>query len=214
LTYSLQFQLTTTGLEMVNGVFIDNSVNSQGFTLLNPTTGQLVFIPAFSQGRLALLTSQSSDNVQFVGSSSGGVDVPVMFTNTEPVSDLIWAVIPPGSTAGTVVVAGQVTTLPLAASVTPRNATIAVGGTSQILMPANLARRRLIIQNPYTPTGEGIASAEPIYFRYGAVAGIDDGTSFEIYPGAAYDSSNGPVYNGAIQVNAASTGHRIIATEF
>jgi hypothetical protein len=210
----MSFQLTTTGLEMVNGVFIDNATNSQGFSLLVPTTGQLIFIPAFSQGRVSILSSQSSDNITFIGTSSGGVDVNVIITNTEPVSDLIWAVIPPGSTTGTVVIAGQVTTLPLAASLTPRNATIAVGGTSQVLMPANVSRRRLIIQNPYTPAGEGIASSEPIYFRYGANAGIDDGTSWEIYPGGSYDSAAGPVYNGAINVNATSTGHRIIATEF
>jgi hypothetical protein len=213
-SYTLNMQLTTVGLQMINGVFIDNSLNAQGFTLTNPTTGQKIFIPAFSQGRLSLLTQQSSDNVSFVAQSTGGVDVNVIFTNTEPVSDMIWAVIPPGSSTGSVIVTGQVTTLPLAAAVTDHSTAITVGGTSQILMPANAARKRLIIQNPFSPAGEGIASAEPIFFRFGAAAGINDGSSFELYPGASYDSSDGPVFNGAIQFNAATTGHRVIATEF
>lgn len=213
--YTLNMQLTTVGLQMVQGVFINNAKNSQGFTLTNPTTGQEIFIPAFSQGRLSVLTTQSSDNVTFVASSTGGIDINVIFTNTEPVSDLIWAVIPPGSSTGSVVVTGQVTTLPPASAGNERNGTIAVGGTSQVLAPANAARQRIIIQNPFSVAGEGgIPAAETLYVRFGGAAGVDNGTSFEIFPGGSYDSAAGPVYNGAINVTAATAGHKFIAWEF
>lgn len=212
--YTVNFQLTDIGLDFINGIFIDNSKNAQPFTLFNLQTGQLLFIAANSQANFALITAQGSDNIAFTGHSTGGVVVPCIFRNTEPVSDTVYSSIAAGQITGTVTVQGQVATFPLASAPTDRTAAIAAGGVSQQLMAANPARRRIIIQNPSSIAGQGIAAAEPAYFNFGGAAGVATAGSYELYPGASYDTANGTLSNGVVNINAATINHRIIATEY
>lgn len=215
--YEINLQLTNSGLDMVNGVFIDNSLNASGFTLYNPATLQNIFIPAFSQGRLALLTTKSGDNITFVGRTTGGVGVPVIFTNVEPMSDSIWSTVASGSIIGAVTVQGQVTALAYnSAGVDAANQIILVGGTAQPLFAANAARKGLLIVNPASGPSQGLGAVAPesIFIRFGANAdGTGVGGNIEIVPGGFFNPL-AAADNRSISIWAATTGHVFNATQY
>lgn len=113
------------------------------------------------------------------------------------------------ATAGvTVPVQGAPVTL------TERSGAMTTGGTSQQLAAANTLRKYLFIQNPVTLTGQNIAAAETLFVRFGATAaGVNNGTSIELVPGASITFEGNAIPTAAIQVNAATTAHRWIALE-
>lgn len=114
---------------------------------------------------------------------------------------------PPASSSPTFVSGSPVT-------LTERSGAIAAGGTSQQLAAANTARKYLLIQNLTSAAGQGIAVAENLYIRFGAVAaGIDNGTSIELSPGASLVFEDTAIPTQAIQVNATTINHRFIAVE-
>jgi hypothetical protein len=96
---------------------------------------------------------------------------------------------------------------------TDRSGTISSGGTSQQLMAINNNRRRFIVMNPTSPTGQGISISESLYINFTSAAGVDNGTSIEITPGGWYDSGIGIVTPEKITINAATTGHVFVAKE-
>ena len=98
-------------------------------------------------------------------------------------------------------------------NIVDESGTIAAGGTSQTLAVTNASRKRIIIQNPSTAAGQGIGAAESLYINFTSPAGIDNGSSLELLPGATFDSDAGPVTPQAINVNATTTGHQYIAKE-
>lgn len=98
---------------------------------------------------------------------------------------------------------------PGAGTWTNRSTTITAGGTSQQLMAANTARRRVLVQNP-------CAATESIFLNWTAVATVvtaTAGASIELAPCGSYDSGLGPVSTEAINVIATTTGHAVIAKE-
>jgi len=108
----------------------------------------------------------------------------------------------------------RVKTKPSQGALTARSSTIAAGGTSQQLAAANTDRRYLLIQNPASAAGQGIVTAETLYVRFGAsAAGVNNGTSFELAPGASLVIEGGFVSTQAIQVNATTIAHAFIAVE-
>jgi len=102
---------------------------------------------------------------------------------------------------------------PLAGTYTSRNLTLTLGGTAENLMASNTSRRKFYIQNPCTTTGQGIAAVESIYISFTGSAGVNNGTSIEILACGSYESDAGPISTQAISVNAATTGHKIVAGE-
>ena len=96
---------------------------------------------------------------------------------------------------------------------TDKSGTIATGGTHQTLAAINASRHRIIIQNPLTATGQGILTAESLFINFTSNAGINNGTSIELVPGAIYDSGVGPPTSELISVNATTTSHAYIAKE-
>lgn len=98
-------------------------------------------------------------------------------------------------------------------SFTDRSGTITTGGTSQTLAGINANRHRIIIQNPSSSTGEGIVTAQSLYINFTSAAGVNNGTSIELVPGAIFDSGTGPVTSELITVNAATTAHAYVAKE-
>lgn len=98
-------------------------------------------------------------------------------------------------------------------SYTSKSGSIGAGGTSQQLAAANALRKKIIIQNPATAAGQNIATAESLYIRFGAAAGVDAGTSFELLPGGVFSSEVDFVSTEAINVVAATINHRWIALE-
>lgn len=216
-TYTMSLQLSEIGLEQINGVFVDNSNNGSGFTLYNPVTYQLIYIPANSQGRIALITPNGSDNLAFTGTSTGGVDIPVIFTNVEPMSDSIWSTVAAGSIIGAVTVQGQVTALAYnSAGLDAAALSITTGGTAQVLFGANAARKGLLISNPASGPSQGLGAVAPesIFIRFGANAsGLGVGGNIEIVPGG-YFNPLAAADNRSISIWAATTGHVFTATQF
>lgn len=98
-------------------------------------------------------------------------------------------------------------------SLTERSGSIALGGTSQQLMAANSARTYLLIQNPATTAGQGV-TAETLFIRFGATgATVNTGTSIELVAGGSYEMAGSFVSTQAVQVIAATTAHKFIASE-
>lgn len=216
-TYQLTFQLTDVGLDMVNGVFIDNSNNTSGFTLLNPDTGDLKFIPANSQALLSLITAKSGDAITFVGASTGGIDVPIIFTNVAPNSDIIWSTVAAGQIIGAVTVQGQVTALPYASvGINAANETILVANTAQPLFVANAARKGLFIANPASGPSQGLGAVAPesIFIEFGANPAINGSPgTIEISPGGFYNPLQS-VDTRAVNIIAASANHVFCAIQY
>ncbi len=212
--YEYKVQLNAQGIEWCTGVFVDNSENPQAFFLTMLETGQKYNVPAYSQMSMSLLGIQG-DAFSLLAESTGGVEVPVIFMNIEG-ADVIWSVIDPGSIQGVVTVNGTVIMQPMLGAFTEAaTEEITAGGTSQALFGANAARRKLIVYNPYTAALQGIATPESIFIRFGGVASSTDIRGcLEIAPGGVYDSGNGPVSNQAVNIVAATTGHRFTALEF
>jgi hypothetical protein len=94
-----------------------------------------------------------------------------------------------------------------------RSGKIATGGTSQLLMSSNSARRRLIVQNPATTTSQGIGATENLYINFGNTASGSTGASIELLAGGSYDSDSGPCTTDAVYVVAATTNHQYFAKE-
>lgn len=107
----------------------------------------------------------------------------------------------------------SVTTQPYVGTFTSKNATITLGGTAQTLMAANTSRKKIYIQNPCTAAGQGIAGVESIYISFTGTAAVNAGTSIEILACGSYETDAGPLSSQAISVNAATTGHKIVAGE-
>lgn len=210
-------QLTDVGLDMVNGVFIDNSANNAAFTLFNIVTGQLIYVPANSQAMMSLLTPQSTDNIEFTGSSTGGVQVPVIFRNTEPLSDIIYAVTPAGVITGAVTVQGSLTQYQYNSVGVPAAAqTITTGGTPQSLFASNVNRKGILIANPASGPSQGLGAVAPesLFINFGGSPVMTGGGgTIEIVPGG-YFSPSGAIDSRAIQIIAATTSHAFTATQF
>lgn len=115
--------------------------------------------------------------------------------------------------SGNVPVVGTITVVPATGTYTSKNLALTLGGTAQTLMAANTSRKRFYIQNPCTATGQGIAAVESIYVSFTGSAAVNNGTSIEILACGSYESDAGPISTQAISVNAATTGHKIVAGE-
>lgn len=90
---------------------------------------------------------------------------------------------------------------------------IAVGGTSQIGIPANGNRRKIMIQNPATATSQGIGASENLFINFTGGASSTTGNSIELLPGGSYDSESGPCSVEQINIIAATTNHQYFAKE-
>lgn len=88
--------------------------------------------------------------------------------------------------------------------------TVTAGGTSQTLNAANVARVKLIIQNPATILEQGIAVLEDLFINFTTAAGTANG-SIVLTPGQIFTLSGTLITGELITVNAATTGHRYTA---
>jgi hypothetical protein len=178
----------------IQGVYVDNSANLNALTILF-STGQRLIIPASAQGMWPVISSlqlrYTVSTTIFAGSATIILlDVPTAYTQWGPI---------------TVNVPGVVLT-PTQGVYTNRGGTITLGGTSQQIMAVNAARKRMIIQNPSS-------EIESLFMNFTAAANAGNNTSFELMPGGYFDSAFGPVSTEAINVVAATTGHKFVAKE-
>lgn len=214
-TQTVIINLTQQGLELCNGVFIDNSLNANAFTLTNPVTGQIVYCPAYSQASLALITTVSGDNQQFIGASNGGVRVPCVFRNTEPQSDIIWSVLAPGAISGAITVQGTVTSQMYGTAGTDNAGTIVSAATNQQLFASTPTRKGLLISNPATGSSQGLGTNPPesLFICFGAAATLGGPKMIEIVPGGYFQSGTF-VDTRSVSAIAASAGHVYTAIQY
>lgn len=215
--FQISIQLTQSGLTFINGIFIDNSDNTTGFTLFNPVTRQKIFVPANSQASLALVTQSGTDNIEFIASSTGGVVVPVIFRNTEPISDVIYSTIAAGTIVGAITVQGQVTALPyISGGVDAAVQSITAGGVAQSLFAANAARKGLMIANPASGAQQnlGVAAPESLLIRFGANPSIGGNGTIEIAPGGYFYTPPGMSDTRAVNIMAATDNHVFAAIQY
>jgi len=207
------FNPETLGMpDRVQGIFVDNAANSQGVQInFDGNISQSFFAAANSQTYIPIMFSKD-ENISVRCVSSGGVKVAIYFLNFEPPANS-FSTVAPGAIVGAVTVQGTVFAQAPIANYSSYSGSIAVGGTSQLLRAANPLRKGLLIQNPATATGQGIAQTESLFINFLGAATVDLGTSIEIVAGGYFSFNGIPVSGQAVQINAATTGHRFLAWE-
>jgi len=197
----------TQGINGIQSVFIDNTNNGDTISIQS-AEGPVYTCPPFAQAIFPYMFS--GELLSFIASSGGGVLVNVYFLNTREQAQLWSTKIPIG---GNVNVSGSdVFTQPFAGSFTDASATLANGGTSQLLLAANGNRQLIGIRNPATPAsqfGSG-ATVEPVYLNFGAPAAVNGATSWELLPGEQLPQFLMTTVQ-AINWTAATAGHILIA---
>lgn len=198
------------GISGIQSVYLDNSANASTL-IITFDNGYELSIPSFASGIFPVLFSGTALN--FTAVSAGNVAVSATFLNTREQAQA-WSTRVP--LTGIVDVSGSTVFVePINVNATDRSATLAAAGVSQTLMAANPNRRRMVIQNRSTAAGQGgIAGAEYAFFNLGAAAIVNGAGSFELYPGASYDTAGGPCPTDAITWTAPTAGHYIVAKEY
>jgi hypothetical protein len=194
-----------TGLDAAQSLFVDNSDNATVVEFVFDN-GFQVTMPPYCSGIFPLLIDTQAFKCN--ATSAGGVMVKVWITNTRE-QPAIWTTKFP--LAGTVNVTGSVIySTPTPGAFTDASAALALGGSSEVLIAADGNRTALVIKNPGTPTGQGIAAPEPAYINFGGAAAIGGLTSIELLPGETITAANlGLTSTQAIHWIAASTGHQL-----
>ena len=96
-----------------------------------------------------------------------------------------------------------VITQPTRGALTNRSGSIAAGGTSQQLAPANATRNYLFIQN---------VSANDIWFNFGTAAVVDQ-PSVRLLPGQSFSMEGTFVSTEVVNIISANTGDKYVAKE-
>ena len=83
-------QIVTQGkIEYLQGVFVDNSANVNNLSLSMSTTGQVIIVPAKSQGYFSIMCP---DPPQIVASTvQANIVIPMFFYNV-PIQPAVWSV--------------------------------------------------------------------------------------------------------------------------
>jgi len=204
---ALNTQVSDIGMSMVQTMYIDNRNNLSSVSFQIGGSNQFVNCPPQTQGFFPiLLMGKASLNI--IGTSAGGVLVPVQLINTY-VDPMLWNAFNPTVT-GSVTVNGTVVIQPLTAAYTDYSGTIAAANVSQQVAPANGVRKRFVIQNPSTAALQGIAAAESLFVNFTSAASLAGGSE-EIQPGGSFDTGTGPVTTEIINIVAATAGHKFTA---
>lgn len=189
-------------VDYIQSMWVDNSGNLNALTFLCSQTGQKIIVPANAQGIWPII-APAGLRITATTTPAGGLkplvillNVPMPMTQYGPVSLTVTNVNPAQGT------------------MTDRSGSLAVAGTSQLLAAANGARKLLMIENPATAAGQGIAAAESLFVNATAAATVNGGNSFEILPGGYWPPGNVNVTSTDLfNVNAATVGHKWVAKE-
>lgn len=199
-SFTYQLQLQNVKLEWVTGAYIDNSANAQPFNMTIGETGQQITVPARNQASIELLGLRG-DKLSFAATSTGNVDVKVIFLNYVPSSaNSIWSVLDPATVVGTVTVNGTVTALPVVSAYIDRSLTTGALNTPQSLMGANAARRTFNIHNPYANSAKANGGVLTVAFGAGKTYGQAGG--FDVAPGGSFPPPGMAVTNQQIFISA------------
>lgn len=198
LTDDLLLENTNGVIQFVQTAYVDNSTNPNPLTIYFPITRQKLVVPATAQGNWPVF---SPDQTQFTVSTTPdpGAIGTIIFLNV-PMPLTTWG----PQTINANITAETIT--PVIAA-TDLSDAITAGGSSQIAIPANASRKGFVVQNPSD-------QIEPLYLDFGGTAAAQY-TSIEILPGEMFPANGQPyIYQGDINLTAASTAHPYIAKEF
>lgn len=171
-------------IDFIQSVKIDNSANASPFTIVFPGVGSLgdkIVVPPNTQGVYPVTSPLGK--LSYVASSAGGVVVSCIFYNIEQPYYQASSIAPPNPT-------------PTVITGADNNFSGACTGADVAVIPANAARKRVVIQN--SP-----ANNTSIWVRSGAAATMDN-NSQEIQPGQEYDTAQGPISLTAIHIIGAN----------
>lgn len=186
-----------TGLDTVQTVYIDNSINPAALSL-QLDNGQFLEILGGQQAFLPILFSGQVLNIIATSLVATGALPTLTFLNVR-IPPEVWSA---SATIGTAGLGGT----GMLASITALTA----GGSSQLLIAGNSARKAFNIRNPALAASQGIAAAEPVYLQFGGAAAVNSG--YELLPGESVSSvSLGYNFTGQINFNAATTGHNCMS---
>lgn len=85
---------------------------------------------------------------------------------------------------------------------TDKSTTITLGGTAQVLVALNASRKNVFVQNPSS-------EQESLFVNPTGNATLAGGDSMELSPGSSYIFQT----SQALSINAATTGHKVVAKE-
>lgn len=186
-------------LGFVQSVFVDNSLNTAELRFIVGGAQQVLVIPAYAQGTFPMY---APNQTRLRAICANSIDIPIQLCNF-PQPYLIWndtqallASILAALGGG----AGSTTYVDFSSTVT-------LGGTSQVAIAANAARKRLLIVNPSTNT-----NLESIFVNFGAAAQLGV-NSREVVPGSSFELSGSNVTTQSINIISATTGTNFVAKE-
>jgi hypothetical protein len=209
-------------MKTIQTVYIDNSQNNGYVDVVNPLFNQSFSLPAGYQGYFPILAPLIS-GAKFYVTSTGNQLANIIFLNSlMPLASWAATVTPP-STGLPLAVSDAIldatvsnnrvnsTSIQAQATAADASGTIATGGTAQLLMAANNARRGFFIQNIDPNDAEGlwfgfantITPGSPGAYGLGAASGLT-------YPGGSFQG----VASNAIYIVAATTGHKFSAFQW
>lgn len=181
----------TAGLDLVQGIFIDNEANANPVTLKfvgGSSEGYRIKCPANAQMWMPVNSPGQSQAMEIECTATLGMSVPVQFVNF-PVAPCVW----PSATVANVT-----------ANLTPITGAFLNRGqllpyAADIIMAANPARKRFYVQND-----PGNANNITLTFASGA--------AIVLFPGGSYDSAIGPVDDTEIKCTG-TAGDKVNAGE-
>lgn len=182
-------------IDFIQSVFVDNSINPDGFTLVIPgvgSKGYRITVPPNTQAMLPIVAPTGT--LHYIASSLGQVEVDCTFFNIPMPYFQASSIAPPNPTP--TVITGTNTN---------HSGVIAAANVSQVIIPANANRLRAVVQNPSANVGS-------IWIQF-AVAATEDEFSQEILPGQEFDSASGPLSLDQISIIGATGGATFYANE-
>lgn len=179
-------------LEFVQSMYVDNADNTAALIFTFQGLQQRVKVPASAQGVFPIIAPKTNPKIKV--STTPGVVIDVQLLNV-PMAYAIW---------GEAVTIPPVTVGVITGIMTDFSGTIAVGGTSQAAIPANVNRKRAIIQ-------AAPGNVDSLFVDFGAAAA--SATGIEIPPGSAFDTLAGPLSTAAINIIGAAGGEAYKAKE-
>lgn len=189
-----------TSFSFIKSVYVDNSLNSETFSLFVAATRQTLTWPAYSQGYMPLL---STNPPLFTASTDGALNIDIHFL-AFVVPPVIWQ--PPGIVA-TTTISGNVNVVSAGGNNTDASANApALLGTTLLTIAANAARKYVEIQNQsdvdiQVALDSGSGTPTIIVLGNGGAAGLQ---------GGGWSSTT---FKGRVRVLSAAAGKQIAAYE-
>lgn len=103
---------------------------------------------------------------------------------------------------------------PIRTDATNHSGAIAVGGSWQLVAPANPNRLRFLVENYSSSALQGIANIEVLLLNLAPTMPTSTDGAIEILPAGNYDSAAEVLNPGPIWIYAETTGHKFLTLEW